>query len=75
MLSSGDPSGLYNVVTKKPTGVTKAEFTATAGSYDFYRASIDFDGKLDKKENYYTDSMDLLKIKVLTVLSNAITVM
>lgn len=49
MLASGDPSGLYNVVTKKPTGVTKAEFTATAGSYDFYRASIDLDGKLDKK--------------------------
>ncbi len=49
MLSSGDPSGLYNVVTKKPTGVTKGEVTATAGSYDFYRVSLDLDGKLDKK--------------------------
>lgn len=49
MLSSGDPSGLYNVVTKKPTGITKGEATVIAGSYDFYRASIDLDGKLDKK--------------------------
>lgn len=49
MLSSGDPSGLYNVVTKKPTGITKGEATVMGGSYDFYRASIDLDGKLDKK--------------------------
>ncbi|OXA90428.1 TonB-dependent siderophore receptor [Flavobacterium hercynium] len=48
MLSSGDPSGLYNVVTKKPTGITKAEVSVMAGSYDFYRASVDLDGKLDK---------------------------
>ncbi|MBO9585056.1 MAG: TonB-dependent receptor [Flavobacterium sp.] len=49
MLSSGDPSGLYNVVTKKPTGVTKGEVSVLGGSYDFYRVSVDFDGKLDKK--------------------------
>lgn len=49
MLSSGDPSGLYNVVTKKPTGITKGEVNVMAGSYDFYRASVDLDGKLDKK--------------------------
>jgi iron complex outermembrane receptor protein len=49
MLSSGDPSGLYNVVTKKPTGVTKGEVSALVGSYDFYRVSLDLDGKLDKK--------------------------
>ncbi|MFL9832186.1 TonB-dependent receptor [Flavobacterium sp. ST-87] len=49
MLSSGDPSGLYNVVTKKPTGITKGEVSVMGGSYDFYRASIDLDGKLDKK--------------------------
>jgi iron complex outermembrane recepter protein len=49
MLSSGDPSGLYNVVTKKPTGITKGEASIMGGSYDFYRASIDLDGKLDKK--------------------------
>jgi iron complex outermembrane receptor protein len=49
MLSSGDPSGLYNVVTKKPTGITKGEASVMGGSFDFYRASIDLDGKLDKK--------------------------
>ncbi|TDW51852.1 iron complex outermembrane receptor protein [Flavobacterium sp. 270] len=52
MLSSGDPSGLYNVVTKKPTGITKGEATVMAGSYDFYRASIDLDGKFDKKGKF-----------------------
>lgn len=49
MISSGDPSGLYNVVTKKPTGITKGEVSALVGSYDFYRVSLDLDGKLDKK--------------------------
>ncbi|WPO77744.1 TonB-dependent receptor [Flavobacterium sp. KACC 22761] len=49
MLSSGDPSGLYNVVTKKPTGITKGEVSVLGGSYDFYRVSLDLDGKLDKK--------------------------
>lgn len=46
MLSSGDPSGLYNVVTKKPTGQTKGEASLTLGSYDLYRATLDLDGKL-----------------------------
>jgi iron complex outermembrane receptor protein len=46
MLSSGDPSGLYNVVTKKPTGITKGEASMTLGSYNLYRATFDLDGKL-----------------------------
>jgi iron complex outermembrane receptor protein len=48
MLSNGDPSGLYNVVTKKPTGKTKGEASFTVGSYDLYRSTIDLDGKLSK---------------------------
>jgi len=48
MLANGDPSGLYNVVTKKPTGQTKGEVEFTMGSYDLYRATIDLDGKLSK---------------------------
>src|SRR5690606_32907981 len=48
MLSNGDPSGSYNVVTKKPTGETKGEATVTIGEYDLYRASLDLDGKLNK---------------------------
>ncbi|MBA4053190.1 MAG: TonB-dependent siderophore receptor [Marivirga sp.] len=46
MLSSGDPSGLYNVVTKKPTGISKGEASFTAGSYGLLRTALDLDGKL-----------------------------
>src|SRR3546814_403815 len=46
MLSNGDPSGLYNVVTKKPTGRQQGEVSFTMGSYDLYRATVDLDGKL-----------------------------
>ena len=48
MMANGEPSGFYNVVTKKPTGTTKGEATVTAGSFDTYRATLDLDGKLDK---------------------------
>lgn len=46
MLSSGDPSGLYNVVTKKPTGMTKGEVSLTTGSFGLLRTTLDLDGKL-----------------------------
>ncbi|MGC4037743.1 MAG: TonB-dependent receptor [Chitinophagaceae bacterium] len=46
MLANGDPSGLYNVVTKKPTGQTKGNVEMTMGSYDLYRGTVDLDGKL-----------------------------
>jgi len=48
MLSNGEPSGFYNVVTKKPTGITKGEVGMTVGSFNTYRATLDLDGKLDK---------------------------
>ncbi|MDT3401713.1 TonB-dependent receptor [Mucilaginibacter terrae] len=48
MLSNGDPSGLYNVVTKKPTGQTKGEVSFTTGSFNLNRATLDLDGKLNK---------------------------
>lgn len=48
MLANGEPSGFYNVVTKKPTGLTKGEATLTMGSFDTYRAALDFDGKLSQ---------------------------
>lgn len=47
MMSNGSPSGIYNVVTKKPTGMTRASANVMMGSYDMYRASADFEGKLD----------------------------
>ncbi|GGE55152.1 iron complex outermembrane receptor protein [Pedobacter psychrotolerans] len=46
MLGNGDPSGMYNVVTKKPTGFNRGEVSFTLGSYDLYRTTIDFDRKL-----------------------------
>ena len=48
MLANGDPSGLYNVVTKKPTGITKGEASFTVGSFDLLRGTLDLDGKLSK---------------------------
>lgn len=48
MMSNGEPSGIYNVVTKKPTGSGKGEATFMLGSFDFYRSTVDLDGKLNK---------------------------
>jgi iron complex outermembrane recepter protein len=49
MMSTGEPSGIYNTVTKRPTGETKGEANLMLGSYDFYRASVDLDGKFNKQ--------------------------
>ena len=48
MLANGDPSGFYNVVTKKPTGYNQQSFEFSAGSFNTYRATADFDGTLTK---------------------------
>ncbi len=48
MLSNGDPSGFYNVVTKKPSGRTKGEVGMSTGSFDLYRTTLDLDGNLSK---------------------------
>lgn len=48
MMSNGEPAGIYNVVTKKPTGITKGEASITYGSFDLLRGTLDLDGKLDK---------------------------
>lgn len=48
MLSNGNPSGFYNVVTKKPSGRTKGEMNISLGSFNLYRAALDLDGKLSK---------------------------
>jgi iron complex outermembrane receptor protein len=48
MLANGEPSGFYNVVTKKPTGMTKGEVSFSLGSFDLYRTTLDLDGKLSK---------------------------
>lgn len=48
MLANGEPGGFYNVVTKKPTGITKGSANISMGSFSTYRAALDFDGKLSK---------------------------
>jgi len=48
MMSSGDPAGIYNVVTKKPTGGQSAEVTFSLGSFESYRSTLDLDGKLSE---------------------------
>lgn len=48
MLAAGEPGGFYNVVTKKPTGVTQGSVNLSMGSFSTYRAAFDFDGKLTK---------------------------
>lgn len=49
MLANGEPSGFYNVVTKKPTGINKGEVGMTTGSFNTYRATLDLDGRFDKE--------------------------
>jgi len=46
MLANGNPSGFYNVVTKKPTGVKSQSVSFTAGSFNSYRGTADLDGTL-----------------------------
>jgi iron complex outermembrane recepter protein len=48
MLSNGDPAGLYNVVTKKPTGQNKGEVSFTLGSFDLLRSALDLDGEISR---------------------------
>jgi len=48
MLAAGEPGGFYNVVTKKPTGISHQAFSISAGSFSTYRATADLDGKLSK---------------------------
>ncbi|UNY98376.1 TonB-dependent receptor [Zhouia spongiae] len=48
MMGNTSLGGLYNVVTKKPTGINKNTLALTLGSFDTYRVEADFDGVLSK---------------------------
>lgn len=48
MMANGDPAGLYNVVTKKPTGNNKGSAALTLGSFQTYRGTLDLDRKITK---------------------------
>lgn len=46
MLSSGEPGGLYNVVTKAPRLHQQNEVSMTVGSFNTLRSTLDFGGQL-----------------------------
>ena len=46
----GNPGGLINLVTRKPTFEPEAQVKAQAGSYDFYRLEANASGALDPAE-------------------------
>lgn len=49
MISSGEPGGLYNVVTKKPVPDQQNEVSITAGSFNTLRSTLDVGGKVNKE--------------------------
>ncbi|WP_053073283.1 TonB-dependent siderophore receptor [Chryseobacterium sp. FH2] len=50
LMSAGEPSGIYNIVTKKPTGNPfNGSARVTLGSFDMYRAETDLDTRVSKK--------------------------
>lgn len=48
MMANGEPGGIYNVVTKKPTGENHSSVTLSGGGYNLGRAALDLDGKLSR---------------------------
>lgn len=50
LMSNGEPSGIYNIVTKKPTGNSlNGSAKITLGSYNMYRGEADIDTKITDK--------------------------
>lgn len=50
MNAMSDPAGSYNIVTKKPTGITKNTVKMMYGSFNTMRAEGDFQGVVDDSE-------------------------
>ncbi len=50
LMSNGEPSGIYNIVTKKPTGQSlNGSARVTLGSFNMYRGEADIDTKVTDK--------------------------
>lgn len=50
LMSNGEPSGIYNIVTKKPTGQSlNGSARVTLGSFNMYRGETDIDTKITNK--------------------------
>lgn len=52
MNAIGDPAGSFNLVTKKPTGITSNQVFFQTGSWDLYRLGTDLDGSFDKDKKW-----------------------
>lgn len=48
MMANGEPGGIYNIVTKKPTGQNNSSISLSGGGYNLGRVALDLDGKLSK---------------------------
>jgi iron complex outermembrane receptor protein len=46
MMANGEPGGIYNIVTKKPTGQNKSSVSLSGGGFNLARFAVDLDGKL-----------------------------
>ena len=51
LMANGEPTAIYNIVTKKPTGVSKGEVSIASARFDLYRVTTDLDGKLNSPGN------------------------
>lgn len=51
-MSSVDPGGTINMVTKKPLLNRRHEITVSGGSFDTYRVTTDVTGPIDKKKTF-----------------------
>ena len=49
MTSVGDPAGSFNVATKQPTGHNRQTLSATVGSFNLYRGTVDLDGTVGQR--------------------------
>lgn len=48
MMANGEPGGIYNIVTKKPTGQNRSSVTLSAGGFNLGRAALDLDGRISR---------------------------
>lgn len=55
MFGASDPGGTFNVITKKPEWSHRNEFTAMAGSYEFFRQQFGTTGPLSDSIAYRID--------------------
>ncbi|WP_051584932.1 MULTISPECIES: TonB-dependent siderophore receptor [Chryseobacterium] len=58
LMSNGEPSGIYNIVTKKPTGkALNGTARVTLGSFNMYRGETDIDTKITDKVAFRLNMM------------------